>query len=313
MATRWTDTEIPPLHGKTFVVTGSNSGIGLQAARVLARRGAAVVLACRSEDKAQQAVDLIRTELPEASVKRMKLDLASLASIRAFATRFGEEHAQLDALVNNAGMMAIPRALTADGFEMQLGTNHLGHFALTGLLLAQLQARGAARVVNVASQAHRLGTMRFDDLMGERRYEKWAAYGQSKLANLLFTFELDRRLAARTPSGPRVEALACHPGYSATELQGKGPALEKSRIGAAVMDLGNRLLAQPAERGALPTLRAATDPSAQGGDYFGPDGLLEMAGTPVKVGANGKARDLEAARRLWAASVELTGVDFGGL
>ena len=313
MSTRWSEGDVPSLEGKTFVVTGSNSGIGFEAARVLARRGGEVVLACRSEARAEAARARILADTPHAKVVWRALDLASLASVRAFAARIADEHAHLDVLVNTAGLMALPRTETADGFEMQLGTNHLGHFALTGLLLPRLRARGAARVVCVCSHAHRWGWMRFDDLMGERRYDKWLAYGQSKLANLLFAFELDRRLSAATPAGPRVEAVACHPGYSATELQGKGAAMENDRFGGWIMDLGNRILAQSAAEGALPTLRAATDPEARGGEYYGPGGLFEMAGPPVKVGTNARARSAEDARTLWAKSVELTGVDFGGL
>jgi NAD(P)-dependent dehydrogenase (short-subunit alcohol dehydrogenase family) len=314
MAKHWSANDIPEQSGKTFVVTGSNSGIGLEAARALAQRGAEVILACRSQEKGQLALDQLRAETPAAKAKLMKLDLASLASIREFAERFKGEHGRLDALINNAGLMAIPRATTADGFEMQLGTNHLGHFALTGLLFGRLVESGTAgvpaRVVSVASQAHRMGKMRFDDLMGEKRYEKWAAYGQSKLANLLFTFELARRIEARWGEGATVAAIACHPGYSATELQGKGPELEKSAFGAMIMKLGNGLLAQSAAMGALPTLRAACDPDAKSGDYYGPAGITEMAGPPVKVGCTTAAKDPESARQLWERSRDLTGVDF---
>lgn len=313
MAKHWTAGDVPEQTGKTFVITGSNSGIGYEAALVLAQRGAEVILACRSQDKGQKALEQLRAAAPEAKAKLMKLDLSSLASVRGFADQVRSEHGRIDALINNAGLMAIPRATTEDGFEMQLGTNHLGHFALTGLLFGRLLESGGARVVNVASQAHRMGRIRFDDLMGERRYEKWSAYGQSKLANLLFTFELQRRVEKKWPSAAPVAALACHPGYSATELQGKGPELEKSAFNAMIMKIGNGILAQSAAMGALPTLRAACDPDARSGEYYGPAGIGEMAGPPVKVGCTAAARDPEVAKKLWERSVELTKVDFGGI
>ncbi|AKF04961.1 oxidoreductase [Sandaracinus amylolyticus] len=313
MATTWTASNVPEQTGKTFVITGSNSGIGYEAAVILAQRGGEVILACRSQEKGRTALEQLRAAAPGAKVKLMKLDLASLASVRAFADQVKSEHGRIDALINNAGLMAIPRATTEDGFEMQLGTNHLGHFALTGLLFGRLIETAPARVVNVASQAHRMGKMRFEDLMGEKRYEKWSAYGQSKLANLLFTFELQRRTEKKWPGKAPVAAVACHPGYAATELQGKGPELEKSRFGAMIMKLGNGMFAQTAAMGALPTLRAATDPDTKSGDYYGPAGLGEMAGPPVKVGCTPAARDPEVAKQLWERSVELTKVDFGGL
>ena len=313
MAKRWTASDVPDQSGKTFVITGSNSGIGYEAALVLAQRGAEVILACRSQEKGQKALEQLRAGAPGAKAKLMKLDLSSLASVRAFADQVKSEHGRIDALINNAGLMAIPRATTADGFEMQLGTNHLGHFALTGLLFGRLLETGSARVVNVASQAHRMGKINFADLMGEKRYEKWSAYGQSKLANLLFTFELQRRIEKKWPSATPVAALACHPGYSATELQGKGPELEKSAFNAFIMKVGNGILAQSAAMGALPTLRAACDPDAKSGEYYGPAGIGEMAGPPVKVGCTTAARDPETAKKLWERSVELTKVDFGGI
>ena len=313
MTKRWSASDVPDQTGKTFVITGSNSGIGYEAALVLAQRGAEVILACRSQEKGQRALEQLRASAPGAKAKLMKLDLASLASVRAFADQVKSEHGRIDALLNNAGIMAIPRATTADGFEMQLGTNHLGHFALTGLLFGRLLETDGARVVSVASQAHRMGRIDFADLMRERRYEKWSAYGQSKLANLLFTFELQRRIERKWPEAPPVAAIACHPGYSATELQGKGPELENSKLGALIMKVGNGILAQSAAMGALPTLRAATDPQAKSGDYYGPAGIGEIAGPPVKVGCTAAARDPEVAKQLWEKSVELTKVDFGGL
>jgi NAD(P)-dependent dehydrogenase (short-subunit alcohol dehydrogenase family) len=307
--TAWSSRDVPELPGSLFVITGGNSGIGWEAAKVLADRKAEVVLACRNADKARGAVEAITSASPGARVSAMSLDLASLKSVRAFAAELAEKHGRLDVLINNAGLMAIPKALTEDGFEMQLGVNHLGHFALTGLLVPLLEKSRAPRVVNLASQAHRMGKMNFDDLMSERRYDRWVAYGQSKLANLLFTFELGRRLAARMPA---LKVSAAHPGYAATNLQSQGAALGGSQLEGWVMKLGNGILAQSAAAGALPTLRAAVDPEAASGDYFGPRGIGELAGPPVKVGCTARARDPEAARQLWARSVELTGVDPGG-
>ncbi len=306
MAEGYSASDVPDLSGRTFVVTGANSGIGLEAALVLAGRSADVVLACRSAEKAKSAVDRIRAAHPSARVEVRSLDLASLASIRAFAEGLVAERPTIDVLINNAGIMAIPRTLTADGFEMQLGTNHLGHFALTGLLLPALARAQRGRVVSVASVAHRMGKIRFDDLMGERRYEKWDAYGQSKLANLLFTFELGRRLAKHHPT---MTSVACHPGYSATNLQSVGPSMERSWTGG-IFTTGNMIVAQSAAMGALPTLRAACDPEAASGDYYGPRGLLELWGHPVKVKTARAARDETVARRLWERSAELTEVDY---
>ncbi|MGH7819102.1 MAG: oxidoreductase, partial [Candidatus Binatia bacterium] len=252
----------------------------------------------------------IVAEHPGAAVEVAALDLASLASVRAFAEAFASRHARLDVLCNNAGVMALPRSKTADGFEMQLGTNHLGHFALTGLLLQRLASTPRARVVTQSSTAHRMGRIDFDDLHAERSYGKWAAYGQSKLANLLFAYELARRLER---SGKDVISVACHPGYAATELQFAGPRMEGSSLMERVMGLGNRLLAQSAAMGALPMLFAATAPELRGGDYVGPDGFGEAWGHPKKVGSNARSRDVEAAKRLWAVSGELTGVRYDAL
>jgi NAD(P)-dependent dehydrogenase (short-subunit alcohol dehydrogenase family) len=230
--------------------------------------------------------------------------------VRAFASRWNAEGAPLHALCNNAGVMAIPRRTTADGFEMQLGTNHLGHFALTGLLLERLLATPDARIVNVASTAHRPGRIDFDDLQGERSYGRWRAYSQSKLANLLFTFELQRRLAAK---GARASAVACHPGYAATNLQFVGARMDGSSFMERFFGLGNALFSQSASMGALPTVYAATAVDVQGGNYFGPGGLGELWGYPAKAGCTARARDRETARRLWEVSETLTGVTFRAL
>lgn len=306
----WTERDAADLSGKIAIVTGANSGIGLEAVRMLARKGAEVVMACRNAAKAESAAGAVRAEAPSAKVRVESLDLSNLASVRSFAEKMSRELTRLDLLVNNAGIMAIPRALTADGFEMQLGTNHLGHFALTGLLLGKVLATESARVVTVSSGAHHFGKMDFDDLMGERHYEKWRAYGQSKLANLLFFHELDRRLRR---GGKTQKSVAAHPGYAATNLQYVGPELEGSKVGHFFMSLGNRLIAQSAVMGALPTLRAASDGAAVSGSYYGPDGFRELRGSPVLVRSSRRAQNEDDARRLWEVSESLTGVGYGGV
>jgi NAD(P)-dependent dehydrogenase (short-subunit alcohol dehydrogenase family) len=291
MAEKWTTAALPKMDGRTVVVTGANSGIGQAAARELGRAGAHVVLAVRDLEKGERAA----AEVPgDREVRR--LDLADLASVRAFAEAWSGD---LDVLVNNAGVMAVPEGRTADGFELQFGTNHLAHFALTGLLLPAI----TDRVVTVSSGAHRMGRIDLDDLNWERRrYRRWPAYGQSKLANLLFTMELQRRL---DEAGSPVRALAAHPGWAATNLQG--------RSGNAVLDVAmrvsNRFFAQSEAMGALPTLYAVAE-DLPGGTYVGPDGRAEQRGHPTVVGRSAAARDADVARRLWERSEELTGVHF---
>jgi NAD(P)-dependent dehydrogenase (short-subunit alcohol dehydrogenase family) len=238
------------------------------------------------------------------------LDLAALTSVRSFADGLHAEVPSLDLLVNNAGVMAVPRQETEDGFELQLGTNHLGHFALTGLLLPTMIGRAGSRVVTVSSSAHKPGRIDFDDLMGERSYRKWSAYYQSKLANLLFAYELQRRLDA---AGVPTISVAAHPGYAATNLQHVGPRMEGSRLGALVMSIGNTLLAQSDDMGALPQLYAATAPDVRGGDYFGPDGIAEGRGHPKRVGSTKASKDIAVAARLWSVSEDLTGVRYEAL
>ncbi len=303
MTDKWTADQIPDQRGRVAVVTGANSGIGLVAARELAHAGARVVLAVRDAEKGAAAAREITAAVPNAELEVGSLDLSSLASIRGFAEWFEREHGGLDLLINNAGVMAPPRRLTADGFELQFGTNHLGHFALTGLLLSRMDGRHDARVVTVSSGAHRMGRVNFDDLQAERRYGRWRAYGQSKLANLLFAFELDRRLRS---AGSAVRSLAAHPGYAATNLQSAAPP-QPDRLFMAVT---NRLLAQSAEMGALPILYAATHPGLEGGTYAGPDGLFEQRGYPKLVGTTSAAGDEAVARKLWEVSEQLTGVVF---
>jgi NAD(P)-dependent dehydrogenase (short-subunit alcohol dehydrogenase family) len=306
----WTAADIPALERREAIVTGSNSGLGLQIALELARHGAQVVLACRDTRKGDAAAARIRESVPGAQLEVARLDLADLASVRAFADWYRGARGGLDLLVNNAGVMALPHRTTADGFEMQFGTNHLGHFALTGLLMPALLERPGARVVTMSSGAHQLGRFDFDDLQRERRYQRWMAYGQSKLANLLFAFELSRRAALADLD---LTSVAAHPGYASTNLQAAGARMEGSGLKERLATVGNRLFAQSDAQGALPALYAATMPDVIGGEYFGPDGRSGMRGYPARVGTNKSARDPELARRLWQASEELTGVTYDPL
>lgn len=291
MSLRWTAADLPDLGGWITVVTGANSGIGLVSARELARVGAHVVLAVRDQERGRTAAASIT-----GSTEVRQLDLADLASVRAFAREWDGD---LNVLINNAGVMAIPQRRTVDGFELQLATNHLGHFALTNLLLPYI----TDRVVTVASSAHRMGRIVVDDLNWERRrYRAWAAYGQSKLANLLFTLELQRRLAA---AGSSVRAYAAHPGYAATNLQSH----TGNPISSMIMTAANRVVAQSDAQGALPTLFAATQ-DLPGGSYVGPDGFHETRGHPMLVGRSAAATDLDTAAALWTASEELTATTF---
>ncbi len=304
MAGKWTAADIPDQSGRTAVVTGANSGLGLATARELARHGAHVVLACRSEERGARALEQVREAAPSADVELGALDLGDLASVRAFAERYRSEHDGLDVLINNAGIMAVPKATTADGFESQIGTNHLGHFALTGLLLPALLARPQGRVVTVSSVAHWIGRVKLDDLNSERRYQRWLAYGQSKLANLVFTLELQRRAAA---AGLELRAIAVHPGYADTNLQTAGKTSLFDRIYAPI---GNRLVAQSADQGAWPSLYAATMPDVPSGAFIGPDGIGETRGHPRFVRARRGADDPDTGRRLWELSEQLTGVTY---
>lgn len=291
---RWNISDIPDQSGRTAVITGANTGLGYETAIALAGRRAHVVLAVRDLDKGKAAADLIARRSPGAEVTVQQLDLTSLASIQEAADQLIASHDQLDLLINNAGVMMTPKATTKDGFELQLGTNHLGHFAFTGRLMGLLLATPLSRVVTVSSTGHRFGRMRFDDLQSEHRYSRLGAYGQSKLANLLFTYELQRRL-----TDTDTIAVAAHPGGSSSELARSLPR---------VVQLGFGLLEQPTEMGALPTLRAATDHGVCGGDYYGPDGFAELHGHPTLVTSNARSHDAAAQRRLWAVSEELTGV-----
>lgn len=305
---RWTLEDIPDLAGRTAVVTGVTSGLGEHTVLELARRGARVVMAARAEDKLRDAVEDVRRLLPHADLVPLLVDLADLSSVRRAAEE-ARPLGPIDILVNNAGVMATPYRRTVDGFELQFGTNHLGHFALTGLLWPQLDAADAARVVTVSSQMHRmartvpLGDPRQDEGGG---YQKWVAYAQSKLANLLFAFELERRARQAQTS---VQSMAAHPGYSATNLFHSVASGAPGPAGAVVVG-ANRLLGQPPELGAQPSLMAATMPGLPGGSYCGPRGIGEWRGTPTLVSSSRVARDEQLARRLWQTSEDATGVRF---
>ena len=296
---RWTAAAIGDQSGRVAIVTGANSGIGLETARELAARSATVVLACRNPKKAKAAAEDIRSTTDGSRVEVRTLDVSDLASVRAFAESFLADHERLDLLINNAGVMMPPeRSETPDGFELQMGTNHFGHFALTGLLLPLLLKTPKSRIVNVSSTAHKFGSMSFDDMDWKgRRFNKMASYGQSKLANLLFTLELDRRLR---DAGSDTLVAAAHPGWTATNLQQH----------AGWVRALNPLFAMSPPQGALPTLYAAVGPDVQGNDYYGPDGFMEMKGYPTKVGRTSAARDAAAAARLFEVSEERTGVRF---
>ncbi|MFD9319905.1 oxidoreductase [Streptomyces sp. NPDC060053] len=307
----WSAHDIPDQSGRTAVVTGANSGLGYVTARELARKGARVVLACRSETRGREAVRRLHDEVPGAEAELRRLDLGDLASVREFADALPYD--RLDLLVNNAGVMAMPYGTTADGFETQFGVNHLGHFALTGLLMpALLATRGRspeARIVTVSSMAHLLGNIDPDDLNSERRYRRWIAYGRSKTANLLFTHELARRLTA---AGAEAVAAAAHPGYAATNLQTAGPRAEGRPVAERLMALGNRIFAQPAEAGALPALYAATAPGVRPDSFTGPS-LAMWRGAPAPSRRAPWTLDDRAGERLWAASEQLTGVSYDAL
>jgi NAD(P)-dependent dehydrogenase (short-subunit alcohol dehydrogenase family) len=305
---RWTEADVPAQRGRTAVITGANTGLGFETARVLAARGAQVVLACRDLGRAKEAAARILSGsgqsagVAPAGLHAVRLDLASLASVREAADEIASAYGPIDLLINNAGVMMTPYRRTEDGFELQLGVNHLGHFALTGLLLGRMLGQEDSRVVTVSSNAHKPGRIDFDDLQSQRRYRRTAAYCQSKLANLMFTYELQRRLdGARA----RTQALAAHPGKARSEL---------TRYLSSWLRLEDLVIEQPlgqsAAMGALPTLRAATDPAARGGEYYGPRGLGELKGHPRLVGSSERARDVEAQQRLWRESERLTGVSY---
>jgi NAD(P)-dependent dehydrogenase (short-subunit alcohol dehydrogenase family) len=295
---KWDINNIPDQEGRVAIVTGSSSGIGYETARVLAKKKATVVIAVRNMEKGNAAANKIREEYKNADVKVMELDLANLESVRKFADQFMLDYSRLDLLINNAGVMVPPYSKTADGFELQLGTNHYGHFALTGLLIDIIKDTKDSRIVTVSSGAHQYGKLDFHDLNWEKRkYKAWTAYGDSKIANLYFTYELDRKLKEKNQS---TLVVASHPGWTATELQRH----------SGLFSFMNRFFAQDIAMGALPTLYAAVEPDVKSGDYFGPSGFMEMKGYPKKVESNELSHDKDIAKRLWEVSEELTGVKF---
>jgi len=305
----WTADDMPSMDGKTVVVTGANSGLGFEATRKFADAEANVVMACRSLDRAEDAADEVRDEIPDASLDVRELDLASLSSVESFADGFTEDYDELHVLCNNAGVMAIPRSETEDGFETQFGVNHLGHFALTGHLLgALISTEGGSRVVVTSSGYHRRGEIDFDDLHGRDDYGDWDAYAQSKLANLLFVHELERRLDEAGVES--VKAVGTHPGYAATNLQKRSADEGGSLRRKLFMKFGNVFLAQSSEMGALPLLYAAVADDIEGGKYVGPGGFKNMRGYPSKQEPSEDARDDETAKRLWEVSEGETGVEY---
>ncbi|MBW2269933.1 MAG: SDR family NAD(P)-dependent oxidoreductase [Deltaproteobacteria bacterium] len=302
---KWTEAHVADQRGRVALVTGANSGIGWETARVLANAGARVVVACRSSERGHDAVRRLEETSPRGGIEFLQLDLADLDSVRAAVDSFA--HDRLDLLINNAGLMATPLQRTSQGFEMQFGVNHLGHFALTGLLMPRLLSTSGSRIVSVSSTGHRPGHIRFDDLNWESEYRPWAAYFQSKLANLLFTFELQRRLEA---AASETTAFASHPGGSKTNLGHENPGGFLNTLLSASRPLLERFLLQSSAMGALPTLRAAVDPEARGGEYYGPDGFNEQTGHPIRVDSSARSKDRDVAQRLWRESEELTGIKY---
>jgi NAD(P)-dependent dehydrogenase (short-subunit alcohol dehydrogenase family) len=303
---KWTEDHVADQSGRIALVTGANSGIGWETARVLANAGARVLVACRNSERGHDAVQRIMASKPRGEAEFLQLDLADLDAVRATVDRF--PHDRLDLLINNAGVMATPLQRTAQEFEMQFGVNHLGHFALTGLLLPRLLTTPDSRIVSVSSTGHRPGRLHFDDLNWESGYKPWAAYFQSKLANLLFTYELQRRLIA---AGSEAKALASHPGGSKTNLGHENPGGLLNTLLSVLRPLIERFLLQSSAMGALPTLRAAVDPEARGGEYYGPNGFNEQTGHPVRVDSSERSKDRDVAERLWRESEALTGVVYG--
>jgi NAD(P)-dependent dehydrogenase (short-subunit alcohol dehydrogenase family) len=304
-AATWSAADVGDLTGRVALVTGANSGIGYETARVLADHGAHVLLGCRDEEKGRRARDKLESELERSSLELLSLDLADLVSVRRAADVVRRQHARLDLLVNNAGVMGTPYRQTADGLELQMATNHFGHFALTELLLERIVTTERSRIVTVTSHMHRIGRLRLGDLAGAGPRDTWVTYGTSKLANLLFTLELGRRLEA---AGLPTRAVAAHPGWTRSNLAGNGAALGPSRVRRKLARATGTTLGQSAASGALPVLCAATSPAVHNGDYVGPAHLLGLAGPPRLARPSRRARDVAAAAALWAASEELTGV-----
>lgn len=304
---KWTSKDMPDLNSKNIVVTGANSGIGFEVTRKLAEKGANVVMACRSLERGGKAKEKLEQELENPSLEVRKLDLADLSSVKEFAEEYRANNEKLDLLCNNAGVMAIPRQETVDGFEKQFGVNHLGHFALTGYLLPVLKEAGDPRVVTQSSGLHENGEIDFKDLNMEEEYDKWDAYAQSKLTNVLFCYELQRKAEE---SEIELKSVVCHPGYAATNLQYRGPQEEGSKLRLAGMKLANTLFAQSAGKGALPMLYAATSEEIKGQEYIGPGGLGNMRGYPEEQESSEQSYSKDAAEALWTRSEDMTGVEY---
>lgn len=305
----WTPDKLPDLSGKTYAITGGNSGLGLEATKILAKKGARVVITSRSASKAKEALDQVRAHAPGADVDFVLLDLADAQSVTEAAAALKEKCPRVDALINNAGIMQPPETRTKEGFELQFATNHLGHFRLNSQLFTHLQA-SSARIVPVSSIAHKYGSIQFDDLQFDKKYDPTVSYSQSKLANLLYAFELQRRLTKR---GSSVTCMACHPGYSATNLQTAGVGREGgSKFFRFLYGITNVVMAQKAEHGSYPLVLAAADPSAEPGAYYGPTGLAQTRGPVGKSFVHPKAKDEQVARRLWEVSEKLVGPFFPG-
>ncbi len=305
---KWTINDIPDQTNKVVVITGANSGLGFETTKALASKGAMVVMACRNLEKGKDAMSHIKEVYPDASIELRYLDLADLESVSKFATDFNETHTRLDILFNNAGLMAIPFRRTKQGFEMTIGVNHFGHFALTGLLMPTLLITPESRIVTTSSLFHKRGKINFNDINYEhRKYKKWEAYAQSKLANLLFAFELQNKLAI---AGKKTISVAAHPGYARTHLQEKGAEMQGRKIAKFFAKIGNALFAQSSQKGALPQIYAGTADDGLGGDYYGPSGIFESRGYPKKVSPSKRARDRDAMAKLWNLSEELTDVHY---
>jgi len=307
MAAHWSESDMPSLADRTIVVTGANSGLGYEGTRAFAKKGATVVMACRSTERGEQATREIRQHVSDGDLDVRECDLADLSSVARFAEEYTGDYDELHVLCNNAGVMALPRSETADGFEKQFGINHLGHFALTGHLLNVLAATDGARVVTQSSGAHEQGEIDFEDLQRERSYGRWSAYAQSKLANVLFGYELDRR---SSEADLDLASVVCHPGYADTDLQRRAGEAGGGVVGAALAAVVNRLFAQSSETGVLPMLYAATHEDIEGGEYVGPGGLMNMRGAPEPQRSSDRSDDEDTAARLWERSEDLTGVTY---
>lgn len=306
---KWNKTHIHDLSGKIVIVTGANSGLGYEVTKALAEKGAHVVMGCRSTEKGEKAVNHVKNEIEEASIDLIRLDLSDLSSIKSFASSFKEKYRSLDILCNNAGVMQVPKSQTIDDFEMHFGINHLGHFALTGLLIDTLLNTEKSRIVTVSSNAHKMGKINFDDINMDKNYGRTSAYSRSKLANLLFAYELQRRLS----NWSSTISVSAHPGYASTNLQSTGPGMGKGKFWLWSYKILNRIIAQSAEMGALPILYAATAENVKGGEYIAPNGYGQWRGYPKKTESSKASYNESTAKQLWELSVDLTKINYSSL